>query len=168
MIIMRKFISLFALLLLVSCSFFEVLVGTVYGIQMRNDTQKNLVVCGTYDQTIGTRLPDEKPVCQLIVPSVNLEISPYEFIMGQRYDWTKSLSDKDTIRIYIFDSEEFEKTDWSDISNEYLIMQRYDFSKADLDTLGWIISYPPTPEMKDIKMWPPYEEAIKNAESVNP
>lgn len=125
---------------------------------MRNDTDKRIVVWGTYNQTIGTRLPDEKPVTELVVPSKNLSVSPYVFIMGQGYDWTKSLSDTDTIRVYVFDSEKYKETDWSAIRDQYLILQRYDFTKAELDVLGWHISYPPSSEMKDIKMWPPYEE----------
>ena len=35
------------------------------------------------------------------------------------------------------------------------------FESQLLDGDTFYISYPPTPEMKDIKMWPPYEEAIK-------
>ena len=141
-----------------SCSFFEALVGTEYGIYMRNDTDKRIVVWGTYDQTIGTRLPEERPVGELIVPSANLDISPYDFIMAQGRDWAKSLSGTDTVRVFVFDSEEYEKTDWSAIRDQYLILQRYDFTKAELDVLGWHISYPPSSEMKDIKMWPPYKE----------
>ena len=60
--------------------------------------------------------------------------------------------------MFVFDSEKYEKTDWSAIRDQYLILQRYDFTKAELDVLGWHISYPPSSEMKDIKMWSPYEE----------
>ena len=84
--------------------------------------------------------------------------------MGQSYDWTKSLSDIDTIRVFVLDKKQYDETDWDTIRDQYQILQRYDFAKADLNFLGWRIAYPPTPEMKDIKMWPPYEEAIKNAE----
>ena len=139
-----------------------------YGIFMRNDTNKNIVVWGTYDQTMGARLPDERPVSELIAPSINMSISPYEFIMGQRYDWVKSLSDTDTIRVFVFDSEKYKETDWSTIRDQYLFLLRYDLTKAELDALGWRIAYPPTTKMKEINMWPPYEEAIKNAESLKP
>ena len=108
------------------------------------------------DTTAGTSLPDEKPVCELVAPATNLQIYPYEFIMGQRNDWTKSLSDTDTIRVFVFDSKQYEETDWFAIRDQNLILQRYDFSRADLDVMGWHIAYPPTPEMKDIKMWPSY------------
>ena len=46
---------------------------------------------------------------------------------------------------------------------------RYDLTLDDIYSLcdndGVLhASYPPSPEMKHIKMWPPYEEVIKNAE----
>ena len=41
------------------------------------------------------------------------------------------------------------------------LLQEYEISFDDLEKLGWHLYYPPTPEMKDIKMWPPYEEVIK-------
>lgn len=68
--------------------------------------------------------------------------------------------------------ELFENVDEECFRNdEYFI--RYDLTLKDIYSLcdkeGTLhISYPPTPEMKDIKMWPPYEEAIKNAESLKP
>ena len=155
-------IRLCALIITVSClsgcSFCETLVGTEYGIYMRNDTDKRIIVWGTYNQTLGTGLPEERPAGELIVPSADLDISPFEFIMVQGHDWTKSLSDTDTIRVFVFDSEKYEETDWSAIRDQYLILRRYDFTQADLDILGWHIAYPPSSEMKDIKMWPSYEE----------
>lgn len=60
-----------------------------------------------------------------------------KFIKGQGYDWTKSLSDTDTIRVFVFDSKQYEETDWFAIRDQ-------------------------------IKMWPSYEESIKNAEALKP
>ena len=57
--------------------------------------------------------------------------------MGQGYDWTKSLSDTDTISVFVFDSKQYEETDWFAIRDQ-------------------------------IKMWPSYEESIKNAEALKP
>ena len=165
---MKRFILFSLIAFAVSgCKLLESIISD-YGIFMRNDTNTNIVVWGTYDQTMGTRLPDEKSVTELVVPSKNLSVSPYEFIMGQGYDWTKSLSATDTIRVFVFDSEKYKETDWSTIRDQYLFLLRYDLTKAELDALGWRIAYPPTTKMKDIKMWPPYEEAIKNAESLKP
>ena len=35
-------------------------------------------------------------------------------------------------------------------------------SLDDLDRLGWTLHYPPTPAMRDVHMYPPYEEVIEN------
>lgn len=74
--------------------------------------------------------------------------------------------------LFVYKWEPTSESDEEYFSNdEYYI--RYDLTINDIFALrdkGGIlsISYPPTPEMKDIKMWPPYEEAIKNAESLKP
>ena len=41
------------------------------------------------------------------------------------------------------------------------IIQRYDISLQDLQCLNWMLTYPPSENMKDIKMWPPYGSSIK-------
>lgn len=52
-------------------------------------------------------------------------------------------------------------------NDEYYV--RYDLTLDDIyslcDNNGVLhVSYPPSPEMKNIRMWPPYEEVIENAE----
>ena len=74
----------------------------------------------------------------------------------------------DTLIIQVFDSRIIDEYIWSKIRSDYMILQQYFLSLENLQSVDWRISYPPTPEMKDIKMWPPYEEVIKNAESLNP
>ena len=41
-----------------------------------------------------------------------------KFIMGQGYDWTKSLSDTDTISVFVFDSKHYEETEWFAIRDQ--------------------------------------------------
>lgn len=36
------------------------------------------------------------------------------------------------------------------------IIQRYDLSLQDLQDANWMLTYPPSPNMRTIKMWPPY------------
>ena len=74
----------------------------------------------------------------------------------------------DTLIIQVFDSRIIDEYIWSKIRSDYMILQQYFVSLENLQSVDWRISYPPTPEMKDIKMWPPYEEAIKNAEFLKP
>ena len=158
---MKRFILFLFITFTVSgCKLLESIISE-YGIFMCNLSNNEVVVWGTYDQTNGTRLPNERPVCERIHPIEEMSRYYSTFIMSEGKDWPKSLSDTDTIRVFVFDSEKYNETDWSTIRDQYLILLRYDFTKAELDALGWLIAYPPTPEMKDIKMWPPYEEVIK-------
>lgn len=69
----------------------------------------------------------------------------------------------DTVSFFIFDVNVVDTCSWDDIVQNYWVLQRYDFTKDDLDRIRCQISYPPSPEMKDIRMWPPYEEAIKQS-----
>ena len=50
---------------------------------------------------------------------------------------------------------------WETVREDYIILQRYDLSIAELEKLNWTIYYPPTEAMKDFYMYPPYEEAVK-------
>jgi hypothetical protein len=71
---------------------------------------------------------------------------------------TKSILPSDTLMIYVFDAEIIENIPWSTIANGYMILKRYDLSLEDLAKLNWTITYPPTEEMKNIKMYPPYRD----------
>lgn len=60
----------------------------------------------------------------------------------------------DTLMIYVFDAEVLER---NQRYNYDAVLQRLDVSLKDLQRLNWIITYPPTEAMKDIKMYPPYD-----------
>lgn len=64
----------------------------------------------------------------------------------------------DTVSLFIFDAEVVESNSWEKVVDEYLVLQRYDLSIEDFKKLGSLIPYPPTPEMKDMHMYPPYGE----------
>lgn len=59
---------------------------------------------------------------------------------------------------FIFDSKVVENNTWEDVVRNYMVLQRYDFSKEDLARLNCQIFYPPTEEMSEIHMFPPYEK----------
>lgn len=60
--------------------------------------------------------------------------------------------------VYVFDEEILASTPWDTIGKYYMILRRYDLTLGDLKMLNWEISYPPTEEMKNVKMYPPYGE----------
>ena len=45
-----------------------------------------------------------------------------------------------------------------DATSQYNILQRYDLTLKDMELLKHDIYYPPTPAMRNIKMWAPYSE----------
>ena len=51
----------------------------------------------------------------------------------------------------------------AEYSLEEALLVRYDLSLMDLKHLNWMLSYPPSPQMQEMKMFPPYEEVIANA-----
>ena len=87
----------------------------------------------------------------------------------------------DTLSLFVLDYKLIECETWIDDSvnggywrndawlkamEETDVLVRYDLSREDMsrfrDKNGIVtLYYPPTLEMKDIKMWPPYEEVIK-------
>ena len=62
----------------------------------------------------------------------------------------------DTLIIFVFNSDTLATYGWENVKDDYLISQRYDLSLNDLKRMNWHLSFPPTEEMRNIKMWPPY------------
>ncbi len=62
----------------------------------------------------------------------------------------------DTLCVFVFNADTLEFYGWDYVKEHYLIAQRYDLTLNDLYRLDWQLAFPPTPEMRDIKMWPPY------------
>jgi len=113
-----------------------------------------------------------KPVCysmpfkngifypDTVLPEKNFEGYPYEINneahFRSQYSDDQFFLPSDTLSIFFFDPDTLKKYDWQIIREEYKILVRYDFSQKDLQRLKWCIYYPPTEEMKDMKMYPPY------------
>lgn len=74
-------------------------------------------------------------------------------------DWF-SYFPNDTVSLFFFDPEVVASNSWETVVDEYLVLQRYDLSIEDFRKLDGRIPYPPTPEMKDMHMFPPYGQSI--------
>lgn len=73
------------------------------------------------------------------------------------------------LTVYIFHADTLRAHPWEEICEKKKILARYDITNEDLKKLRCSnslckIYYPPTPEMKDIKMWPSYEEILSQYE----
>jgi hypothetical protein len=64
--------------------------------------------------------------------------------------------DNDTASYYILDAYTWETESAQTIRDNYLVLQRYDLSLEDIRQLGWSLRFPPTEEMRRMKMYPPY------------
>ena len=63
--------------------------------------------------------------------------------------------------VFIISYDTFKEKGWEGIRNDYDILVRYDLTYDDLKALKDTIPFPPTEKMKDMKMYPPYEEVGK-------
>ena len=65
----------------------------------------------------------------------------------------------DTVRIFLFDRDVVDNTPWTEVAEEYMVLQRYDLSEEDFNHLGETLYYPTSVEMKGMHLWPRYETA---------
>ena len=63
--------------------------------------------------------------------------------------------------VFIISYDTYKEKGWEGIRNDYDILVRYDLTYDDLKALKDTIPFPPTEKMKDMKMYPPYEEIGK-------
>ena len=68
---------------------------------------------------------------------------------------------KDTVQYFLIDKDTLNKYGLKHVIDNYNVLVRYSMTGADFDILDYSIPYPPSPAMKDMKMYPPYEEVIK-------
>ena len=72
------------------------------------------------------------------------------------YNYEYDKGNTNVLSLFIFDADTFNTYSWDEIKNDYKILRRYDLSLQDIKNLNYIIPYPPTETMKNIKMYPPY------------
>ena len=100
-----------------------------------------------------TLLPKRRPkrVINLASGSFGFPVSgPWEEIF-------KSLPN-DTLSVYIFNKDTLDKYSWREIREDHKYLIRYDLSAEDLNKLRDVVSYPPSAEMRNMKMYPPYKK----------
>jgi hypothetical protein len=65
----------------------------------------------------------------------------------------------DTLMVYVFDANKVDsllKENPPHTSSLTALVRRYDLSLSDIQKMNWVLYYPPTENMKDIKMYPAY------------
>lgn len=129
-----------------------------YPIHLMNDSNHSIGTYLTLGGKHGSYYPDT-----VLPESSEYIISDIESNRTYYYDsgikWEEIFSydlPNDTMSIFIFHTDTLSKYAWGTIRNEYKILKRYDLSLEDLHALEFTVPYPPSPKMKNMKMFPPY------------
>lgn len=72
----------------------------------------------------------------------------------------------DTLSVFMIHRDTLLKYGYDDVRENYRILVRYDLDWEEVKKLNYIFPYPPTPDMKDMKMYPSYQEVI-NQETIS-
>lgn len=65
------------------------------------------------------------------------------------------------LSVYLFSQEAIDQYGWNNILLNNLYLVRYDLTADDLNSLIGRISFPPSDQMKNVKMYPSYEVICK-------
>ncbi|MDO4880740.1 MAG: hypothetical protein Q3983_05620 [Capnocytophaga sp.] len=139
--------------LLILLSFFCLQCDKFYDLQIYNNTDRTINI---YIADIDTYYPDTLlPLGSNRLREIKINETLYETSMVQWNNILKNLP-KDTLSIFIFNTDTLNKYSWEEIRRNYKILKRYDLSIQDLENLDYKVYYPPTPEMSHMKMYPKY------------
>jgi hypothetical protein len=133
------------------------LVDHVYGIDVINNTDYAILTAPGLGPDWLSSYPDT--TLSKLEPAF-FRVSPHtRNYIGNGDKWENVFPDlpKDTLSIYIFSKDTFNTYGWRKVQEGYKILKRYDLSLDDLKKLNWTVTYPPTEEMKDIRMYPTYK-----------
>jgi hypothetical protein len=124
------------LIFITACGDKNPFVERVYLINFKNTTTKSISFFDsrTYPDTT---LPSEKPYFGTCRPNSTSDIE-------SKQKWEKNISDtpRDTLSIFIIDTDTIINKPWVEIKNQYKILKRYDLSLQDLQNRNWTITYP--------------------------
>ena len=89
----------------------------------------------------------------------NLEVGAHNYnneVLISRGSYESKFISMDTLIVFVFNSDTLSSRGWDYVKDHNNVTQRYDLSLSNLRNLNWRIAFPPTEEMRNIKMWPPY------------
>ncbi len=129
-------------------------------IQFTNNSEKGIITA--YSEWYPDTIPffyynneyEAKEYAYRFVPPYSTNDTTFKNVTNLFYN-------SDTLSFYVIDEEVYKKEGPFRVQLYNLVKQRYDLSKADMEYLEYKLSYPPSPKMRGMKMFPPYEEAIK-------
>ena len=151
---MKLILCLFITILIIGCDDYK---SDDYNVYVENTSGQNVCVC------CGYFYPDTTFQRYIYKSEINNKgkeiVLPYNEVFILRPEIRE-----DTLSVFIISSDIIGKYDWCDVASNYNILCRFDLSGQNILDLNYVIPYPPSPAMKDMKMYPPYEEIIKQEE----
>ncbi len=160
---MKKTILLLLLFIIVLTNC-KLAIDYQYELHMYNNTSNTISACFTYDinDTFcysslfpDTLLPLDKS--SVFIEPIKKKAESSFYCTECSYDkWFDS--DTDKISIFVFSQDTLNKYSWAEIRESYNILIRYDLTYEDISKLDYTIPYPPTEDMKEMQMYPPYKE----------
>lgn len=100
-------------------------------------------------------LPDVYKVKSFGLNKDALDLSPYGVGAYESLFEDNSFIPNYTVSVYIADADSVDEND------ENLLLARYDLKLEDLQRCNWVLSYPPHEGMRNIKMWPEFQQIYK-------
>ncbi|MCQ2282039.1 MAG: hypothetical protein MJZ99_05390 [Bacteroidales bacterium] len=149
-------------LIIGSCLFFTAMTCSCdtddeqhHRISFYNGSAYNVFVAKSYDYP-DTSLWHTQNVMTL---GWNLEVGAHNYnneALISRGSYESKFISMDTLIVFVFNSDTLSSRGWDYVKDHNNVTQRYDLSLSNLRNLNWRIAFPPTEEMRNIKMWPPY------------
>lgn len=171
---MKKNIIVSLVFILTLCSCHRLLNSWYTTLELANDSEHSIIVYwalgnhpeGTeYPDTILTDAyfredsPTDTSIIYNLVQSGNKEVVRLDGFEVE--DYFALCLDEDTLSVFVIHGDTALTRPWKDIKDENNYIVRYDLSYNDYVNLKECIPFPPTEAMRDMKMWPPYEEVRK-------
>jgi hypothetical protein len=157
---MKKVYALCLMIILSSCGY-----SIVIGIE--NQSNRNVVF--VMDLNSGSIIPDT--VLPVSYEREEIKKKSFSLFIAVRHSGKqRDLGDMyqaislDTVYYYFIDADTLSYYGAEDVRTHNRILVRYDLSIDDVELLKETIPYPPTPAMRDMKMYPPYEEVLRKEE----
>ena len=112
----------------------------LYRITIQNNSQKNICPFIPDSEILRTKdksLPDIKPQLQVAEAggTTYFDLSS---------DWGNAFRSAgvDTVYFFFIDADVYNNTNWLEIRDKYMVLKRADYSVAQLEAAGWVVSYP--------------------------
>lgn len=124
-----------------------------YTITIENNSSETIYFL-KYDEFSEIQYPDTSLVNE--DPDLIALGASRKFYVRDRNPWNESINEleADTLSVFIFDAQVYEDSIWSVISNQYMILKRYDLSIEDLERLNFVVPYPPNAKMEGMQIYP--------------